>query len=77
MGQVKEVEVLGGHSLPQFVPTATAEAVGPWLADFWRQWSEQEEQRKGSEMPAVDQISDAFWARVAEAGLSEKRAGKL
>lgn len=40
-GQVEEVFVEGGHSLPYFVPTRTAEAVGKWLRDrSWWSWVE-------------------------------------
>ncbi|KAL8950564.1 MAG: hypothetical protein Q9222_003398 [Ikaeria aurantiellina] len=63
-GQIEEIEIEGGHSLPLFLPSKTAEAVAPWISKGWARWQEEQERRK--EEPGVDpkRLPAEFEARL-------------
>ncbi|KAK4943339.1 hypothetical protein LTR10_017013 [Elasticomyces elasticus] len=44
-GHVDQTFVPGGHSLPFFVPTETAEASAEWIEKIWKDWNEEERRR--------------------------------
>ncbi|KAL8707723.1 MAG: hypothetical protein Q9220_007303 [cf. Caloplaca sp. 1 TL-2023] len=63
-GQIEEKELIGGHSLPLFVPTKTAEAVAPWIKKRWIKWQEEQERRKDEPAVGSKKLPAKFEARL-------------